>query len=49
MKLWWIIDRESQDQFRYYWAPVSENEIYYSKKHHSPIYHEVKKANPYLV
>ena len=21
MKLWWLRDRESQDQFRYYWAP----------------------------
>ena len=20
MKLWWIRDRESQDQFRYYWS-----------------------------
>ena len=25
MKLWWLRDRESQDQFRYYWATVSEN------------------------
>ena len=23
MKLWWLRDRESQDQFRYYWAPGS--------------------------
>ena len=23
MKLWWLRDRESQEQFRYYWAPVS--------------------------
>ena len=28
MKLWWIRDRESQEQFRYYWAPGSENEGY---------------------
>ena len=21
MKLWWLRDRESQEQFRYYWAP----------------------------
>ena len=26
MKLWWLRDRESQEQFRYYWAPGSENE-----------------------
>ena len=25
MKLWWLRDRESQEQFRYYWAPRSEN------------------------
>ena len=23
MKLWWLRDREEQDQFRYYWAPRS--------------------------
>ena len=26
MKLWWLRYRESQDQFRYYWAPGYENE-----------------------
>ena len=25
IKLWWLRDRESQDQFRYYWAQGSEN------------------------
>ena len=49
MKLWWLRDRESQEQFRYYWAPGSENEGDYSTKHHPPIYHEAKRANPYLV
>ena len=49
MKLWWLRDRESQEQFRYYWAPGSENEGDYSIKHHPPIYHEAKRANPYLV
>ena len=39
MKLWWLRDRESQDQFRYYWAPGSENKLNYSTKHHPPIYH----------
>ena len=48
MKLWWLRDRESQEQFRYYWAPGSENEGDYSTKHHPPIYHEAKRANPYL-
>ena len=40
MKLWWLRDRESQDQFRYYWAPGSENEGDCNTKHHTPIYHE---------
>ena len=49
MKLWWIRDRELQEKFRYYWAPGSENERYYSTNHHPQIYHEAKRANPYLV
>ena len=49
MKLWWIRDRESQEQFRYYWAPGYENEGDYSTKHHPPIYHEAKRAKTYLV
>ena len=49
MKLWWSRDRESQEQCMCYWAPGSENEGYYSTKHHPPIYHEAKRANPYLV
>ena len=49
MKMWWLRDRESQDHFRYYWAPGSENEEDYSTKHHPPIYHESKRANQYLV
>ena len=49
MKLWWIRYRESQEQFRYYWETGYENEGYYSKNHHPSIYHEAKRANPYLV
>ena len=49
MKLWWLRDRESQEQFSYYWEPGYENEGDYSTKHHPPIYHEAKRANPYLV
>ena len=49
MKLWWLRYRESQEQFRYYWAPGSENEGDYSTNHHPSIYHEAKRANPYLV
>ena len=36
IKVWWIRDSEPPDQFRYYWAPGSENEGYYSTKHHPP-------------
>ena len=39
MKLWWLRDKDSQEQFRYYWAPGSEYEGDYSTKHHPPIYH----------
>ena len=49
MKLWWLRDRESKEQFRYYWVPGSENEGDYSTKHHPRIYHEEKRAKPYLV
>ena len=49
MTLWWLRDREPQEQIRYYWAPGSENEGDYSTKHHPPVYHEAKRANPYLV
>ena len=49
MKLWCLRYRKSQYQFRYYWAPISENEGYYSTKHHPPIYHEAKRKNSYFV
>ena len=49
MKLWWLRDRKSKDQFRYFWAPGSENEGDYSTKHRPSIYCEAKTANPYLV
>ena len=48
IKLWWLKDREPQEQFRYYWEPGSENEGDYSTKHHPPIYHEAKSAIIYL-
>ena len=49
MKLWWPRDRESEEQFKYYWATGSENEGDYSTKYHPPIYQEAKRANQYLV
>ena len=46
MKLWWLRDRESQEHFKYYWAPGQDNEGDYITKHHPPIYHEMKRINP---
>ena len=49
MQLWCIQDRESQDQFRYYWSLGYENEVDYSTNYHPPIYNESKRKNQYLV
>ena len=49
MQLWCIQDRESQDQFRYYWAPGSENEGDYSTKYLPLVCRIAKRTNPYLV
>ena len=38
-RLHWLRCRDSQGQFRYYWAPGSMNWGDYSTKHHPPIYH----------
>ena len=48
MKLWRLRDQESQDQFRYYWAPGFENEGYYSTKHHPPDLSRIKMSKPIL-
>ena len=39
-RLHWIRFRESQGQFRYYWASGNLNCGDYSTKHHPPLYHE---------
>ena len=49
MKLWWLRDMQSQEQFRYYWATGYENGGDYITKHHPHIYHESKRAKKYLV
>mgnify|MGYP000908115252 FL=1 len=38
-RLHWLRCRDSQGQFRYYWAPGNMNWGDYSTKHHPPIYH----------
>ena len=40
LRFWWLKCRESQQQFRYYWAPGRDNWGDYSTKHQPPIYHE---------
>jgi len=44
LRFWWLKCRESQQQFRYYWAPGRNNWGDYSTKHHPPIYHEENRA-----
>ena len=43
-RLYWIRCRNSQVQFRYYWAPVLLNWGDYSTKRHPPMYHESKRT-----
>ena len=40
MRLWWLRCRESQGQFRYYWAPGALNHADYPTKAHPDVYHE---------
>ena len=42
-RLHWIRRRESQGQFRYYWASGDLNWGDYSTKHHPPLYHKSKR------
>ena len=44
LRFWWLKCRESQQQFRYYWAPGKNNWGDYSTKHHPPVYHESNLA-----
>ena len=39
LRFHWLKCCESQEQFRFYWAPGYLNWGYYSTKHHTPIYH----------
>lgn len=44
MRFHWLRCRESQGQFRFYWAPGSTNLTNYSTKHHPPLYHEAHQS-----
>ena len=39
LRVHWLRFRESQEQFRFYWAPGHLNWGDYSTNHHPPIYH----------
>ena len=43
MRYHWLRCRESQGQFRFYWAPGLSNWADYSTKHHPPMYHEAHR------
>ena len=40
MRFYWLRCRDSQGQFRFYWAPGHLNWANYSTKHHPTLYHE---------
>ena len=43
MRYHWLRDRDARKQFRYYWAPGSDNWGDYFTKHHSPAVHREKR------
>ena len=43
MRLWWLLCRESQEQYHCYWVPGPNNEGGYSTTYHPPLYHEAKR------
>jgi len=40
MRYWWLRDRETQGQFRYYWRPGPTNRGDYLTKHHCAAHHQ---------
>ena len=40
MRFYWLLCREYQYLFRYYWYPASSNLADYITKHHPPMHHE---------
>jgi hypothetical protein len=39
MRIQWLLCREAQSQFRFYWRPGKTNLADYFTKHHSPAHH----------
>jgi len=48
MRFYWLRCRESQGQFRWYWAPGPTNEGDYGTKNHPPIHHIAKRQQPWI-
>ena len=44
MPYWWLRDRNTQAQFRYYWRPGPTNKGDYFTKHHCAAHHQEKRA-----
>lgn len=44
MRLHWLLCREAQSQFRFYWRPGKSNLADYFTKHHSPAHHRNVRA-----
>ena len=45
MRLHWLLCREGQQQFRYYWRPGKTNLADYFTKHHPPAHHQNVRAD----
>ena len=42
-RYWWLRDRDTQEQFRYYWRPGPTNKGDYFTKHHCVAHHQEKR------
>ena len=53
MRFYWLKDRESVEQFKYYWRPGKSNLGDYFTKHHPPLHHqsmrEILLSNPKIL
>lgn len=44
MRLYWLLDRQAQDQFKVFWKPGTANYTDYYTKHHPVKEHVQKRA-----
>ena len=43
MRYYWLKDRESVEQFKYYWRPGKSNKADYWTKHHPSLHHQTMR------